>query len=231
MGPKLTVDESQPRQTGGSYIARSMHGWPGVIMFLWLVAEASMVIAIRTDFWIPAIPITTMWLSVTTILAGTILFLSNVFYFGAASKKKKVKNASTAGDGAPPGISPLGKWDRIGRAANDQWITTGVTGARIFVMFFMIPFYNNNGNAPFQLLGATPSGDEIEQRGIVRFFEMSILATTGIALFVVLSPWADTLKRHADRALSSDEEIEFQQISQQGGGNTTMATSTHIAGF
>lgn len=204
------MDESQPRQTGGSYIARSMHGWPGVILFLWLLVEASMVTAIRTDFWIPPIPIATMWMSVATILAGTTLFLANVFYFGAASKKKKGgKNVSDP----QPGISHAGKWDRIGRVANDQWITTTVTGARLFVMFFMIPFYNNNGNAPFLLLGATPSGNEIEQRGIVRFFEMSILATTGMALVIVLSTWADTLKRHADKTMASDTEVEFETIA------------------
>jgi hypothetical protein len=220
MGTKLTVDESQPRQTGGSYIARSMHGWPGVILFVWLLIEASMVTAIRTDFWIPSIPIATMWMSVATILAGTALFTSNVFYFGAASKKKKgAKNVSDP----QPGISPLGKWDRIGRAANDQWITTTVTGARLFVFAFMIPFYNNNGNAPFQLLGATPTGDEIEQRGIVRFFEMSILATTGMALVIVLSTWADTLKRHADRTLSSDTEVEFETIA------SSSTTASHVS--
>jgi hypothetical protein len=217
MGPKYTVDEAQPRQTGGSYIARSMHGTPGTAFFLWLVVEASMVVAIRTDFWIPSIPITTMWLTLVTTLVGTGLFVSNVFYFGAASKKKKQKNVSEV-----TAISPLGKWDRIPRAAGDQWILTAVTASRLFVFLFMIPFYNLLGNAPFQPLGGgVPTGDQVDQRGVVRFFEESILATTGVAVMIVLAPWGDTLRRYADSKLNGDQDIEFDAVTNQASSTGT----------
>ena len=192
MGPKYTVDEQQPRQTEGSYVARALHGIPGVAFYPWLVLQAAMLMSIRTTLWVPEAPISPMYLCIPTLCLGLLGIVANIFYFGPQSKKSP---ASFNTSDMPRPVSPLGKADRLARAGNDQWLLTAVTGATTFVLLFMVIFYDRYGEFPFRPLVASPSNTQIVQRGIVASFIDMLIGIAGMATFVVLCTLGDTIKR------------------------------------
>lgn len=218
MGARYTVNEKEPHQTGGSYVARSLHGIPGVVMIVWLVLKAAMLMSIRTQFWIPPAPIAPMYICVPTLVVGLLGIVSNIFYFGPQSKRRpKITNASE-----PQAISPLGLADRLSRVGNDQWLYTFVTASTTFVLLFCVIYYDRFGEFPWRPLVASPSNIQILQRSTVADLIGYMIGICGIGIMIALCTVTDTVKRLS----GGDAELEpdsgsYQMTSVGDGGMQT----------
>jgi hypothetical protein len=216
MGSNVSTDETQPRQTGGHYIGRATLGWPGTIFTLWMIAQATMLEAIRTRVWILDDSLTPLWLCIPTLLVGTLGFVANIFYFGPESKKAGGTNPNTW----LHSVSRLGPSDRYSRLAMDQWILVlGVAGTA-FMMIFMIVFYDRWGIFPWLPLPDTPTNVQIDQRAVVSHFIEALIYISGAVVFASVCVLGDVLKRlHGDAPTVDSGDYKMVNVGAANGVN------------
>jgi hypothetical protein len=225
MGAYFAVDESQPHQTGGSYLARSLHGWNGTAFFVWVALKASLLMSIRTRLWVPETAIACMYCCIPTLAVGALAFVLNIFYFGPVSKRPPnpavVKNATIAGD-QERAVSPLGRADRLGRLGNDQWLITAFTASTMFILTFMLIFYNQFGEYPFKPLSVltSPTGTQTDLRGVVWSLIDYLIGTCGMALVIVLCTNGDTIKRLVRGGELQEDSGEYAMMAVNDGAAT-----------
>lgn len=191
MGARLSINENEPHKTGGSYVARSLHGLPGLIMFLWLVAKVIMLILIRLQLWTGLHPLTPIFMCIPTLIVGLLGILFNIFYFGPHAKKTpRVTNATETHVMSQQGLA-----DRLSRVGNDQWLYTVITAFTAFMLLFMTVYYDRFGEFPWRPQVASPSGTQITQRGTVASLIDFLIAICGLGVLIVLCTITDTVKR------------------------------------
>jgi len=218
MGGKYTVNEKEPHQTGGSYVARSLHGIPGVVMIVWLALKASMLISIRTQFWIPPAPIAPMYICLPTLILGLLGIVSNIFYWGPLSKRAPKINTTE-----PQPISQNGGLvDRLARAGNDQWLYTTVTACTTFVLLFMVIYYDRNGEFPWRPLVASPSNVQILQRSTVSDLIGYLIGICGFGIAIALCTVTDTLKRITNGHVLADDTGNYPMTALNDGSQVPL---------
>jgi hypothetical protein len=149
-----------------------------------MVWEAFMAAALWTNFWVPGTPEVLLYTYIPTMIVSTFILLFNAFWMGSLKRYKR------------DNLTTEQMWDRLLRAGGDQWLSTVVLGASGFLLIWMTSFYKEEGIAPWRPIPLAPTGPQIENRGIVKGFELATLAICAGAYLITMCPSADSLKRH-----------------------------------
>jgi hypothetical protein len=188
MGASVSSDEKKPKPEG-HFIARAHISWLVTFYFFWLLVQGILA-ALTIINTITDTPLLLPIFLIVTIVVGIFIFVFNILYWAPNGKTRK---ADLSKCGKDP--SQLLKFDRLLRAANDQWLVVVVLGCCIFIGVFMIVFYAREGVNTFAPLSIAPSGLEITNFVIMKLLEAAILFVSGAAFIIAMFTGSDVLKR------------------------------------
>lgn len=190
MGATVSFNEQKPNPDG-HYLARSMLSWLVTFYFIWLLGQAIVDMLIFIEV-ITTHPYLFPILLMVSIFVGTVIALFNVFYWSPKGKTRKTDFSKCA----KPATREL-IFDRLCRAAIDQWLLFSVIGIFIFIFISLIVFYahTTGGVETYAPLSFAPNGVELRNWFLMKGMVAGVLLTTAFAFTITMYTVTDTLKK------------------------------------